>query len=309
MRAPLAGLLCLSLLPIPGLAIADDGSGSARLADVVVASSSDSGAADTHAAQTRPGIATRAGRMARNFASDVGYVVASPTRLEAKGLLLTVAAVGATVVVYGYDNEIQRGVARSRENDVYDAVLDVGQSFVDVGFMGGTWPYWVGGAVVGTALDVEPLQSVCLDVIESHLISGGARNLAKLAIGREHPFEAERASFFKHGTSMPSGHTSVVFEIATVFTRHTEGMPAVARVAVGVASYGIATAVAVQRVDTRAHWASDVVLGGISGAVIANTVVNRNQERREQPGVAGSPTLTPGLDAAGQPTLAMVWRF
>ena len=76
-----------------------------------------------------------------------------------------------------------------------------------------------------------------------------------------------------------------------------------------MASYGIATAVAVQRVDTRAHWGSDVVLGGVSGAVIANTVVNRNQERREQQSLANGPRLTPWIDATGQPALAMVWRF
>src|SRR6185369_14780408 len=126
-------------------------------------------------------------------------------------------------------------------------------------------PYWVGGALVGTAFKIHPLQGLCLDVIESLLISGGVRNIAKLAIGREHPFEAERASFFKHGTSAPSGHTSVVYEIATVATRHTHGMPTPVRIGVGVTTYGIATCIAMQRVDSNSHWPSDVFLGGVSG--------------------------------------------
>jgi PAP2 superfamily protein len=303
--------LLLAFLPMRGFAVAGEPSELASTGEsAAVAASPDSAAFGASTAATRPpGIATRATRTVRAFASDVGYVVASPTRLRTKGLLLTVGAIGATALTYGYDNEIQRAAIRNRENDAYGAVVDVGQSCVDVGFMGGTWPYWVGGAVVGTTFKIRPLQSVCLDVIESHLISGGARNLAKFAIGRKHPFEADRSSFFEHGTSMPSGHTSVVFELATIFTRHTKGMPTAARVAVGTASYGIATAIAVQRVDSNAHWASDVVLGGVSGAVIANTVVNRNQERRERESLTSGPTLTPGLGASGQPTLAMVWRF
>jgi|KBSSwiStaDraftv2_1062776.scaffolds.fasta_scaffold123629_2 membrane-associated phospholipid phosphatase len=256
------------------------------------------------------GVVGRATHMVHSFATDVGLVATSPLRMSLTDALVTAGVVGATVIVYSYDNEIRRGAHRSEGDPFYDAVMDVGNAFVDVGFMGRSWPYWVGGALTGTVLDIDPLQSICLDVIESHLIAGGIRNLGKFVIGRDHPFEAERSVFFVHGTSMPSGHTSVVFEIATIFTRHTEGMPKAWQMAVGVTSYGIATAVAVQRVGTDAHWASDVVLGGALGTLVANTVVNRNQERRRNEGLAvGRPTLMPTLDGEGQPALALVWRF
>lgn len=258
---------------------------------------------------THRSVFQRATHMTWAFVSDVGYVAASPTRMTLKGAVLTGAVIGATLVVYRYDDEIREGFFRSQGDPVYDAVLDVGNDFVDVGFMGGTWPYWVGGALVGTAFSVAPLQSVCLDVIESHLISGGVRNLAKIAIGREHPFEADKSSFFKKGTSMPSGHTSVVFEVATIFTRHTEGMPTAVRWVVGVTSYGIATSVAMQRVDSSAHWPSDVLIGGTTGAVIANTVVNRNQERRRNEGLAAGPRLEPWLGARGERGVVLAWSF
>ncbi|HET9325172.1 MAG TPA: phosphatase PAP2 family protein [Candidatus Eisenbacteria bacterium] len=258
----------------------------------------------------RRGVLRRATHMVHAFATDLAFVATSPLRMSAKDALITAGVVGATVIVYSYDNEIRRATLRSYGDPAFDAVLDVGNQFGDVGLMGRTWPYWVGGAVVGTALDIDPLQSVCLDVIESHLIAGGIRNLAKFVIGRDHPFEAGRSVFFVSGTSMPSGHTSVVFEIATIFTRHTEGMPGAVQVAVGVTSYGIATAVALQRFSTDAHWASDVILGAALGSLVANTVVNRNQERRRNEGLAaGGPTLTPTLGSSGQPALALVWRF
>jgi hypothetical protein len=46
------------------------------------------------------------------------------------------------------------------------------------------------------------------------------------------------------------------------------------------------------------------------GALVANTVVNRNQERRRNEGLAaGGPTLVPTLDGQGHPALALAWRF
>lgn len=258
----------------------------------------------------RRSLAGRATHMVLAFASDVGFVATSPLRLSTKDALITAGVLGATAIVYSYDNEIRRATLRNEGTPIYDAMLDVGNELVEVGFMGRTWPYWVGGALVSTALDIDPVQSICLDVIESHLIAGGIRNAAKFIIGRDHPFEAGRSVFFVQGTSMPSGHTSVVFEVATIFTRHTEGMPRAVQIGVGVTSYGIATAVALQRVDSEAHWASDVILGGALGSLVANTVVNRNQERRRNEGLAAAgPTLGPTLDGDGNPALALTWRF
>jgi hypothetical protein len=272
----------------------------------------DRSAADSSAKARGPkhrSLGGRATHTVKAFVSDVGYVVTSPFRLKPAGLLLTAAGFGVTALTYGYDAEIRRGFQRSRGNGAYDAALDVGNEFVDVGFMPNSLPFWVGGALIGTAFDVDPLQSVCLDVIESHMIAGGARNIAKFVIGRKHPFEGGRSEFLKHGTSAPSGHTSVVFEIATVLTRHTEGWPALGRVAVGVTTYGIATAVGMQRIDTDAHWASDCVGAALQGITVANTVVTRNKERRKKEGIAWAPALTPTFGPSGEPALAMTWGF
>ena len=272
----------------------------------------DSAAADSGAKERGPKQRTIGGRAVhtvKSFVSDVGYVVTSPFPLKHNGLHLTAAGLGATALTYGYDEEIRRGFQRSRGNAAYDAVLDVGYDFVDVGFMPNSLPVWIGGALVGTIFDVDPMQSVCLDVIESHLIAGGARNIAKFVIGRRHPFEGGRSEFLKHGTSAPSGHTSVVFEIATVLTRHTEGWPVLGRVAVGVTTYGIDTAVGMQRIDSDAHWASDCVGAALQGITVANTVVTRNHERRKKEGIAWGPTLTPTFGPSGEPALAMIWGF
>ena len=48
----------------------------------------------------------------------------------------------------------------------------------------------------------------------AHFIAGGIRNVGKFIVGRRHPYEDQgpRSFEFGHGTSFPSGHTSVLFE-------------------------------------------------------------------------------------------------
>ena len=297
----------------PADTTATPGAAGAAVPSFTGSTAADSLARNHSTSEPRPkkrSVGGRATHTVKSFVSDLGYVIVSPFRLKANGLLFTLGGLGVTALTYSYDDEIMRGFDRSEGNPTFDSVIDVGDQFVEVGFMGHTWPYWVGGAVLSTAFDVDPVQSICLDVIESHLIAGGARNIGKLIFGRRHPFETtERSKFFDHGSSAPSGHTSVVFEIATVLTRHTDGWPVPARVGVGVVTYGVATAVGMQRVATKAHWASDCVAAALQGTTIANTVVSRNKERRKKEGIAQVPTLVPTLDASGQPAFALVWRF
>jgi membrane-associated phospholipid phosphatase len=261
-----------------------------------------SAAADPMATR-QPTLQSRAVKTGRAFVSDLGYIVSSPFRLKGHGLLWTAGMVAATAVIYGYDGEIFEAIHRSRGNEIYDAALEIGNRTEKIGYMGKTGRFWVAGAVLGTAFGYDPLQSISLDVIESHLITGGIRNSFKTLVGRQRPYQAGRASFFKKGTSTPSGHTSVVFEVATILAHHTKGQPQAVRIPVGVVAYGVATCIAIQRVDSDGHWPSDVFLGAASGALIANTVARRNHERREGERVAGQRPMTvaPWMDESGVP--------
>jgi len=66
----------------------------------------------------------------------------------------------------------------------------------------------------------------------------------------------------------------VVFEIATVLSHHARRWP------VTIATYALATTVAIQRVDSGNHWASDCFIPAVTGSLTAHTVILRNQERR-----------------------------
>lgn len=67
--------------------------------------------------------------------------------------------------------------------------------------------------------------------------------------------------------TFPSGHTSSSFVMASVL-HHAYGH------AVGIPLYGVATLAGVQRLDSREHYFSDVVMGGVMGTLIGHTVAS-----------------------------------
>ena len=223
-------------------------------------------------------LAARGWRTARNFASDTWLVVSSPARINRHGALQAVAVLAVGGAVYAYDEELLESSIRNREDPVWDAIQDVGSFVQPTGYMGRTIPYYVGAAGLGYLFDVKLLREIPIQIVESHLISGGVRNSAKLFLGRRRPFE-ERGPYhfeFNGGTSFPSGHTSVMFEIATVLSHHARSTPAT------VLFYTLAATGALERVHSRNHWPSDLILSAVSGTMIARTVVRRHEERQSR---------------------------
>lgn len=226
--------------------------------------------------QTRSGsYVARLTRATRNFASDVWYVSASPARIHPSTALAILAVAGAEAAVYANDQPITDAVMRNQDQSVMHEVIEAGKVIAPLGYMNRTMPYYAGAWVVGEAFHVSKLKEISSEIIESHLIAGGVRNILKPLVGRRHPFENEgpRAFSFGNGTSFPSGHTSIYFELATILSHHAHSPP------VTVLLYGWALTGCVERVSSRAHWPSDVFLPAVTGTVIAQTVVRRNEHR------------------------------
>lgn len=213
-------------------------------------------------------------RGVRTLGSDAWAIFSSPARLDRTGTAWLAGTALVTAVVYNNDEAISRAFQRQRGNPVYDAALKLGDNIEPTGYMGRTMPYYVGALGLGYAFRNRPLTVIPGQIIESHLISGGVRNLAKVLVGRRRPFEDRGSSDFSFdgGTSFPSGHTSIAFEIATIVSSHAKRWPVTA------CSYALATTVAMQRVDSGNHWASDVLVPAFTGSLIAKTIVQRHEE-------------------------------
>ena len=169
----------------------------------------------------------------------------------------------AAGVTYAHDQEIADAFQRSRGQPLYDLVIKPGRAIDPVGNMGNTLAFYAGGMLVGYAFHIDPLREVTSEFIESHFVSGGARNIAEFTLGRSRPYENRGPYYFKFegGSSFPSGHASVVMELATILSHHARSLP------FSILAYGAATAVCLERIDGKGHWPSDVLVGAATGAI------------------------------------------
>jgi undecaprenyl-diphosphatase len=88
-------------------------------------------------------------------------------------------------------------------------------------------------------------------------------------VGRERPSKTDDAFILKIAggdSSFPSGHTTVAFAAATVFSEQYPSWM------VMVPSYGIASAIGFSRLYANKHWTSDVLAGAILGTSVAHSL-------------------------------------
>ena len=211
----------------------------------------------------------------RAVLGDVGYVLAAPARIHTGTIPWIAGAVAVGAVLYAYDQDIHDAVKDAYGEPLFEAIVEPGRELEDLGNMGVTNKYWFAALGIGHLTGWDPLREISGEVLESHLLAGGIRNLGEYVIGRARPFEGFGPRHFDpgHGTSMPSGHASVAFELATIASFHAR------HPVVTVGSYAIATSIALQRLDSSAHWASDVYVGALVGTLVARTVVRRHADR------------------------------
>ena len=154
----------------------------------------------------------------------------------------------------------------------------------------------------GYAFNIRVLRTISTQILESHMLAGGLRNVGKYLVGREHPYEHHGPYVFRmgHGTSFPSGHTSVVFELATIASMNANFWP------VTVAAYGAATTVAIQRVQSGNHWASDVLIAAAYGTFVSHTVVKLHRAREAER--ESSISIGPEFSSEGKPVGVRVTR-
>ena len=222
-----------------------------------------------------------------DFGRDLWEVL--PTGYDPELALRLAGVVTVGLALYTLDDEIHRTLSTGDPGPVHRGVRDVGEFFEPLGLMGNTNAFYAATAVVGYFLRQERLQLIGKELLYSHWIAGLTRKSVGRMVGRRRPDEgADGSTFdFGEGTSFPSGHTSTIFQVAHILSHHIDRWPAT------VALYGMAGAVAFQRFESEAHWASDVWIGAAWGLAVSHAVVAREEFGRLAPVVA--PTAGGGL--------------
>lgn len=142
----------------------------------------------------------------------------------------------------------------------------------------------ISGAAIGVGAisHNKQLTNFGLDNLQAQIFTAGITVILKELTHRERPVEGNGAykwygPFNGFGNeSFFSGHTSLTFCTATMAYLYSHK-----KWWVGVIGYTLASGVAAGRMQKEAHWASDVVVGGIVGTAVANFVYRQQQKRRE----------------------------
>ena len=130
----------------------------------------------------------------------------------------------------------------------------------------------------------------------------------KFIVGRDsqrnegnHEIDFFGMEFEDEENSLPSGHTSTAFAVATVLSERIDNLYA------SIALYSLAGLTAFERVYDDKHWISDTILGAALGTVIGLKIVKLNSENDNQ----SSPTymnITPVVNSNGY-GMGVVFHF
>jgi len=112
-------------------------------------------------------------------------------------------------------------------------------------------------------------------MVKSLLVTSLFTVVLKGMIGRARPHVKNDPHLFKpfnykfdaNYMSMPSGHTSTVFALMTIIAKQYDTWY------IKIPAYTFASSVAVQRMNNKKHWISDLLIGATLGYLVADTIV------------------------------------
>lgn len=211
-----------------------------------------------------------------NLKDDFTYIASSPSRFDKKSAIMTLGIIGTGAVLYTQDEKI-RDYVQDRQSSTFDGISPIAEKFgnglYDLGFLavfGGT----------GYLLENEKMQETAFLSFESFIVANTVGTVVKSGAGRTRPNEDEGNTKFKPfsfdsaHTSFPSGHTTSAFSIASVFAEEYDNP------LIDATAYGLASAVAFQRMYDDKHWASDVFAGAVLGTAVGKSVVYLHKNKR-----------------------------
>lgn len=219
-----------------------------------------------------------------NAGEDFEALFEAPFDMESDAAYLTLGVttfVGASII--WWDDDVDRFVQRPPQSFVDHAL----HNFAGIASWYGAnnrhaifTHAAVAGAVAlgGWIADDDYVVDTAALMAEATVYTFALNVAAKLVLGRKRPHAGTSHAFeFLVGLndadtqSFLSGHTATAFSMAGVAAgRHPHWY-------VEVPAYTLATAAGWQRVDSRAHWLSDVVAGAFFGYAIAELIVDRHE--------------------------------
>jgi len=202
--------------------------------------------------------------------------VSNTFHFDSRDLMTAGIIVGVTAISTSLDNPIRDAVKKSHSSTL-DRITPlgdkIGNSTYATKFCG---VVYLGGFILGE----DELRKTGLMLTEALVLNGAVTQGLKMIMGRSRPYANEgnydidflEMRFQEEDYSLPSGHTSTVFTMATVLSERIDNIYA------SVGLYSLAGLTVFQRIYADAHWFSDTFLGAAIGTVIGLEVVKLNSE-------------------------------
>jgi len=232
---------------------------------------------------------TLKGSRIKNFVKTVGgdflSVATSPLRMSRNdGLQLLAFTAITTGFVFRVDSPIDEEFGIEVDNSYLlpaRGLARIGEVYNNISPKRFSTVLTIAMLSGGIAFKDKKLLETSRLMFESLLISQWITTWSKDLFGRSRPytgkgphhFELFSASGAQGLRSMPSGHTSSAFAMMTVIAKRYN------RWWVKIPAYTFAVSVACQRMNTRSHWASDVIVGAGIGYWVGSTLANRHSDK------------------------------
>jgi membrane-associated phospholipid phosphatase len=211
----------------------------------------------------------------KGYVGDTGKILTSPVRWDDREWYTAALVLSMTAGLYAYDQDLKDWVQR-RRNRTTD---DFSRIFTPFGDALYTLPAAGFVYLYGEVQQSEKAKRIGLLGAESIILAGAFTQVIKMAGHRHRPDTGDQYNrwdgpgFSTDNLSFPSGHASTAFALATVVAGESD-IPYVAP-----AAYGIASLVALSRLNDNVHWSSDVFFGSAVGYFTARAVLRYHKKK------------------------------
>lgn len=194
-----------------------------------------------------------------------------------KNTMIKIAAASAVAVMFFANDEEIMNFAQDNKDSITERMAYVGEG------LGSEWSAGAVGAglIIGVVMKNHQITHVSLMAAKAALVAGLAVNGLKYSIQRARPDSSTNPYNFnregaEHDLSFPSGHTAQAFAIATVIAEATKGQNKY----IPILAYSAAALAGWSRMHDQKHWASDIVVGGLIGHLVAKSMMNSKMAKK-----------------------------
>jgi hypothetical protein len=235
----------------------------------------------------------------KSIGADAHYVFGRPANLDAAGWTRLGVGVGVGVALYA-EREDAREVSQDHGSADWDHFLNGARDAMGRSIT----PAVVSGVfyLVGKARDSGHDRETSVVLLESLTFSAAIAGIAQTVVATERPREGDGIAFFGQGHSVSGDVTVAASMLAPIIDRHLRVDPddsGAARFWKRLGAWGLyggAGLVALQRMNTDAHWLPDVYFGYLNGLSVGRMVVDSRRGGRqpgaERPGPRQAPART-----------------